>query len=311
MLSEPMNLEKRQVSTASSPLAGRANGTIDPWYGCYLLEEMWDFAKNFSLPWSTSTDHTFNIYDVPDALDPPVTLNPSAYINDDLVRTAVHAPLSAWSPSPIFGVYPFGSTLRRAPNSNPYGDPSPEPMVFFDQLMADASRLGVSVIIYSGNDDSLVPHWGTQVVIQNTTWGGIQGFSKAPSTPWTDDQGNFAGMIHQERGLTYAIIYGSGHQVPYYKSEVAKIFLREFILGNNATGTFANGRTIGGESSDLSSGVLPGENKIFTGAGTTQGVVSAPQATVAAWKKFIKLATKSESESESNDSSQPTPIPQR
>lgn len=33
-------------------LSGRANGTIDPWYGCFLQSEVQDYALNFSLPWS-------------------------------------------------------------------------------------------------------------------------------------------------------------------------------------------------------------------------------------------------------------------
>lgn len=33
-------------------LAGRANGTIDPWYKCNVYGEMMDYALNFSLPWS-------------------------------------------------------------------------------------------------------------------------------------------------------------------------------------------------------------------------------------------------------------------
>ena len=47
------------------------------------------------------------------------------------------------------------------------------------------------------------------VVIQNTTFGGIQGFTKRPNTPFTDDKGNFAGIIHQERNITYALFAGS------------------------------------------------------------------------------------------------------
>lgn len=34
-------------------LTGRANGTIDPWYLCDLLDEVVDYALNFSVPWST------------------------------------------------------------------------------------------------------------------------------------------------------------------------------------------------------------------------------------------------------------------
>ena len=32
-------------------LAGRANGTIDPFYGCFLLDELIDYAVNFTFPW--------------------------------------------------------------------------------------------------------------------------------------------------------------------------------------------------------------------------------------------------------------------
>ena len=33
-------------------LAGRANGTIDPYYQCDLFDEMIDYAENFTFPWS-------------------------------------------------------------------------------------------------------------------------------------------------------------------------------------------------------------------------------------------------------------------
>lgn len=32
-------------------LAGRPNGTIDPWYQCDLLDEMVSYAINFTFPW--------------------------------------------------------------------------------------------------------------------------------------------------------------------------------------------------------------------------------------------------------------------
>ena len=34
-------------------LAGRANGTIDPWYLCDVYSEMIDYALNFTFPWCT------------------------------------------------------------------------------------------------------------------------------------------------------------------------------------------------------------------------------------------------------------------
>ena len=33
-------------------LTERVNGTLDPWYGCDLFDEMWDYAFNFTFPWS-------------------------------------------------------------------------------------------------------------------------------------------------------------------------------------------------------------------------------------------------------------------
>lgn len=33
-------------------LTGRANGTIDPWYGCFLYEQALEYAVNFTFPWS-------------------------------------------------------------------------------------------------------------------------------------------------------------------------------------------------------------------------------------------------------------------
>ena len=50
--------------------------------------------------------------------------------------------------------------------------------------------------------------------MQNTTFGGIQGFTRPPSTPWFDDEGEFAGIVHQERNWTYVLIQGAGHRVP-------------------------------------------------------------------------------------------------
>lgn len=46
------------------------------------------------------------------------------------------------------------------------------------------------------------------------TFGGIRGFTRRPSTPWSDADGNYAGIIHQERNVTYALVIGAGHLVP-------------------------------------------------------------------------------------------------
>lgn len=57
----PASLKKRSEEWLKEKrdLSGRANGTIDSWYGCLIYEEMIDYALNFSVPWSES--HRFVI----------------------------------------------------------------------------------------------------------------------------------------------------------------------------------------------------------------------------------------------------------
>ncbi|KAH9951151.1 alpha/beta-hydrolase [Amylocystis lapponica] len=269
-------------------LTGRANGTIDPWYGCYTYDAMIDYALNYSYPWSQN-DHDYNgfdVYDVPDALNPEVPLDGSVFYNDPRSVAALHAPTS----NPWIGeqLYPFLG-------GQDYQDPSVEPMAFLTDLASNATARNVSIVIYSGNDDTLVSHRGSEVVIQNTTFGGIQGFTRKPSTPWYDDAGAFAGIVHQERNWTFVLIKGAGHLVADNNPTSALVLLREFILGSNQTGLVTNASgtvsVLGGENTTLAQDVLPGQDGIFVGSGTTQSTYTYPSATLAAWQDFIVTAT--------------------
>lgn len=83
-------------------LADRANGTIDYWYGCDLYDEMLDYAINFTFPWCTTfllryfnhlliihlilalsknSGGTFDVYNIPDALNPEAPLDASVFLN--------------------------------------------------------------------------------------------------------------------------------------------------------------------------------------------------------------------------------------
>lgn len=42
-------------------LTGRANGTLDSWYGCFLWEEMYDYAVNYTFPWSECLRSPFRL----------------------------------------------------------------------------------------------------------------------------------------------------------------------------------------------------------------------------------------------------------
>ncbi|KAK7685690.1 hypothetical protein QCA50_011034 [Cerrena zonata] len=170
-------------------------------------------------------------------------------------------------------------------------------MAFFDELAANATKNNVSVVIYSGNDDSLVPHRGSEVTIQNTTFGGIQGFSRKPSTVWTNDRGEFAGIVHQERNWTFVLFTGAGHLVPQSQPENAFVFLREFVLGNNQTGFFdGSNSVVGGENTSIfANNLMPGQSGIALGSGTTQSTFFYPSATLAAWESFTQTAIPTQS----------------
>ncbi|KAG6379588.1 Alpha/Beta hydrolase protein [Boletus reticuloceps] len=290
-------------------LAGRANGTIDPLYECDLYTEMIDYAVNFTFPWSVG--HEFDVYNIPDALSPEAPTDGSVFLNDAQTRAAIHAPTSKnWVEVTR---EPFG------PNNifkYAYGDPSVEPMAFLTELATNATAHDVSIVIYSGNDDSLVPHFGSQIAIQNTTFGGIQGFTRKPETPWYNDAGEFAGIVHQERGWKYVLVANAGHLLGYNNPISVRdlitlcthpflpplfqalALVREFIFGNNETGLVTNTSSggvsvVGGEMTSLGNEVLTGQAAIYYGAATTASSYFFPSATVEAWNAFISTATPS------------------
>ncbi|KAI0333847.1 alpha/beta-hydrolase [Cubamyces sp. BRFM 1775] len=285
-------VERREhgAAVAKRDLSGRANGTIDPWYGCDIYDEMIDYAVNFSFPWSVKHDdfNGFDVYQIPDALDPEANMDASFFFNDPRTRAALHAPTSKnWTGS-IF--YPFLGDPTSQGN-----DPSVEPMAFLNDLATNATSKNVSVVLYSGNDDSLVAHRGTEVVIQNTTFGGIQGFTRKPSTPWIDDNGEIGGIVHQERNWTYVLVEGAGHLIPYTNPQRGLVLVREFILGNNQTGLLTNSSgtvsVVGGEVSSLAGDVIRGQLGIYAGSFSTQSTYTYPSATIAAWNSYIVTAT--------------------
>ena len=232
------------------------------------------------------------MYDIPDATSPEPFKNASSFFNNDTVRAALHTPTSKdWVRN--FN-YPFGSVHNRS-IGNQYGDPSVEPIAFLSELAANASAANVSIVFYSGNDDSLVQHRGTEVIIQNMTFGGQQGFTHKPATPWFDDDGAFAGIVHQERGLAYVLFQGAGHLVPMWKPAQALVFLREFVLGDNLNGTVSGTVVVGGENATLANDFLPGGDVIFYGSSATQYTLTVPAASQSAWSAFIATATATKS----------------
>lgn len=256
---------------------------LDPWYGCFLFDELLDYALNYTYPWNETLDMGpfggFDYYNVPDATDAAHVMDGGVFLNDPKTRAALHAPKNKdWEQN---FAYVFGDQ---------WDDPSVPPIAFLSDLATNMTAEDVGVVLYSGNNDALIPHRGTEVTIQNTTFGGIRGFTRRPSTPWTDDQGNFAGIVHQERGWTYALFDDAGHLVPQQKPEAAFTFFQQFVFGNNETGLVVDATlpAVGGESADFLSGIIPGKAEILVGEdGTVTSTYAAPAATREAWSAYM------------------------
>ncbi|KAH9050289.1 alpha/beta-hydrolase [Lactarius hengduanensis] len=264
----------RRVSSLWSSVASRAqktgllkrrskrdislNNQLDPYYGCSIFDEAVDYAANFSSPWSTGI---FDLFDVSDALSPPPSIDGGIYFN--------------------------------ASATNFFGDPSPPPATFFDDLVSTATSKNVEIVLYSSGNNAIAHHRSLEILIQNTTFGGTRGFTRKPSTPWVDDSGNVAGIIHQERGILYALFDSVGSFTPHANPTAAHTFFRQYVLNSNTTGSITvdsnNKLTVfGGEDPNVAADAPRVASKIFLGAGATQSTLVAPSATVAAWKNFLK-----------------------
>lgn len=132
------------------------------------------------------------------------------------MQKAIHAPSIEWSDCAFIDVLPNG-------------DSSPPP---FLEVLPNVIERTQNVIVAHGLLDMVLIANGTLLQLQNTTWGGLQGFQTAPSdkliAPQHRDYSNYMlaasgimGTTHTERGLTYAAIELAGHMVPQYTPSVA------------------------------------------------------------------------------------------
>ncbi|OJT09784.1 Vitellogenic carboxypeptidase [Trametes pubescens] len=105
----PLQRRAEHAGNQKRDLSLRANGTIDPWYGCFLFDEMVEYAINYTSPWREHADintwQGFDVYQVTDALSPESPIDGSPFLNDPRTRAALHAPTSKNWAGGI--VYPF------------------------------------------------------------------------------------------------------------------------------------------------------------------------------------------------------------
>ncbi|PKS05801.1 hypothetical protein jhhlp_007630 [Lomentospora prolificans] len=91
----------------------------------------------------------------------------------------------------------------------------------------------VPILLFSGADDLICNHMGTEAFIGNLEWNGGKGFEVtpgnwAPRRDWTFE-GEIAGFWQEARNLTYVLFYNASHMVPFDQSRRSRDMLDRFM----------------------------------------------------------------------------------
>ena len=126
----------------------------------------------------------------------------------------------------------------------------------------------VPTLLFSGAEDLICNHKGTEDLIGNLKWNGGKGFEVkpgnwAPRRDWTFE-GEAAGFWQEARNLTYVLFYNASHMVPFDFPRRSRFMLDRF-MGVDIS-------SIGGEPMDS---LIDGEK----GAETTVGGANQPETT--------------------------------
>ena len=88
------------------------------------------------------------------------------------------------------------------------------------------------VHIYQGKLDMLINHIGVELVLQNMTWNGMQGFQQKPHLEFLGEDGKVAGVRAEERGLSYHLFNEAGHVLPHDLPAEMFSYVRDVIVGS-------------------------------------------------------------------------------
>jgi len=113
------------------------------------------------------------------------------------------------------------SSHFRARNSKPS-------IEFLPELLAQ-----VPIVLFSGDQDLICNHLGTESLIDRMSWNGGRGFEispgvVAPRQDWTFE-GEPAGTYQEARNLTYVVFYNSSHMVPFDYPRRTRDMLDRFL----------------------------------------------------------------------------------
>lgn len=101
------------------------------------------------------------------------------------------------------------------------------------KLIPGLIESGVNVLLFSGDQDLICNHIGTETYIHNMKWKDGTGFETAPGVwaprhDWTFE-GEPAGIYQHARNLTYVLFYNSSHMVPFDAPRQTRDMLDRFM----------------------------------------------------------------------------------
>ncbi|KAG9311849.1 hypothetical protein JVU11DRAFT_8101 [Chiua virens] len=176
-------------------------------------------------------------------------------------------------------------------------------MAFLTELATNATAHGVSIVIYSGNDNSLVPHFGSQVcstahmhschpsaMLWTLQITGMADFLWLIILRLGESKVSRAKPSHGTTTPTSLLVSSirnvvERHLLGYTNPISVLTLVREFIFGNNQTGLVSNTSSgtvsvVGGKASSLAGEIMTGQAAIYHGNGVTPSDYVFPLATV-------------------------------
>jgi carboxypeptidase D len=144
----------------------------------------------------------------------------------------------------------------------------------------------VPTVLFSGAEDLICNHIGTEELISNMQWNGGKGFEITPGT-WAPRrdwvfEGEPAGFWQSARNLTYVLFYNSSHMVPFDYARRTRDMLDRFMEVDIAS--------IGGAPTDSR---IDGEKGVETSVGGHPNSTAAAEAEeerleAAKWNAYYK-----------------------
>ncbi|KAI0751811.1 alpha/beta-hydrolase [Daedaleopsis nitida] len=140
------------------------------------------------------------------------------YFDRPEVKAAIHAPVDTH----------WNACVEKSTDVFPHGDASLPPA--FTVLPGAIEKSARAVIAHGLADYALIAE-GARVVLQNMTWGGVQGFqNEIPVDSFRVDGVGALGNYISERKLTYYEVALSGHMIPQFSPRAA-FQIMEYLMG--------------------------------------------------------------------------------